>query len=91
MLQVNIMKIVTVRKSCRGERILAIPKELAERIQVNYMNVELDASGRLTYTPIQGGGMKIVCQEAVTSSLRVGGSPGTTGVTDHVLYCSSNK
>ena len=49
---VNIMKIVAVRKSCRGERILAIPKELAEKIQTRYMNVELDASGRLTYTPI---------------------------------------
>ncbi|WP_286857413.1 hypothetical protein [Methanosaeta sp. UBA356] len=46
------MRLVRVRKSCRGERILAIPKELAKKIEAGYMNVQLDDSGRLTYTPV---------------------------------------
>jgi len=47
------MKIVIVRKSCRGEKILVIPKELADKIHATYMNVVLDESG-LKYTPIPG-------------------------------------
>jgi len=46
------MRLVRVRRSCRGERILAIPKELATKIEAGYMNVQLDDSGRLTYTPV---------------------------------------
>jgi hypothetical protein len=49
------MKLVRVRNHSRGEKVLAIPKELAERVQASYMNVELDVSGRITYTPIDGG------------------------------------
>jgi len=46
------MQILRVRKSGRNERLLLIPKEMAEKMQSHYMSVELDASGRLTYTPI---------------------------------------
>ena len=49
---VNIMRLVRVRKSCRGERILVIPKEIAKKIKAGYMNVQLDDAGRLTYTPV---------------------------------------
>jgi hypothetical protein len=48
------MKRVRIRKLVRGdEKVLVIPKALAEKVQSKYMSVELDASGRLTYTPTQ--------------------------------------
>lgn len=43
-----IVKVRTVNRS----RFLAIPKELVEKIQAEYMAVKLDESGRLIYTPI---------------------------------------
>jgi len=46
------MKVMRVRKSCRGEKILAIPKELAEKVLVSYMDVRLDEEGNLIYTPV---------------------------------------
>ena len=42
------MRAVRVRRLCRGERILAIPKKLAEKIKTDYMNVQLDESRRLS-------------------------------------------
>ena len=46
------MKIVKVRKISRGERVIAIPKELFRQLETLYMSVEMDANGRLTYVPI---------------------------------------
>lgn len=43
--------IVKVR-SVNRSRFLAIPKELVEKIQAEYMAVKLDESGRLIYMPI---------------------------------------
>lgn len=43
-----IVKVRTVNRS----RFLAVPKELVENIQAEYMAVKLDESGRLIYTPI---------------------------------------
>ena len=45
------MNLVRVRQTVRGERMLAIPKELAKEIRTEYMNVEIE-NGRLTYTPV---------------------------------------
>lgn len=42
------MKLRTVN----GSRFLAIPKEIAEDLNVGYMAVHLDPSGSLIYTPI---------------------------------------
>jgi len=47
------MKVVKVRKLSRGERVIAIPRELAEQMKTLYMSVEMDVYGRLTYAPIQ--------------------------------------
>jgi hypothetical protein len=43
-----IVKIRIVNRS----RFLAVPRELVEKIQAEYMAVKLDESGRLIYTPI---------------------------------------
>jgi hypothetical protein len=69
--QVKNVHIVRVRKTCRGEKILAIPKEIASEIKSEYMIIQLDDSGHLTYTPIRAC-MKKVCLEAVSSSIRTG-------------------
>jgi hypothetical protein len=69
--QVKHVYIVRVRKTCRGEKILAIPKEIASEINSEYMIIQLDDSERLTYTPIRAC-MKTVCREAVSSSIRTG-------------------
>lgn len=53
MLVVIHMQLVRVRKSARGERLLGIPKEFAGKTNSQYMNVELDEGGRLTYTPVE--------------------------------------
>ncbi|MDQ1261929.1 MAG: hypothetical protein QG575_1110 [Euryarchaeota archaeon] len=34
------------------EKVLVVPKALAEKIKAGYMNVQLDDTGRLTYTPV---------------------------------------
>jgi len=34
------------------ERVLAIPKALAERFQAAYVSVSMDEAGRLIYTPV---------------------------------------
>ena len=34
------------------ERVLVVPKMLAEKLQASYMAVSMDKSGRLIYTPI---------------------------------------
>jgi len=47
----SMYQIVKVR-SVNRSRFLAIPKELVEKIQAEYMAVKLDESGRLIYTPI---------------------------------------
>jgi hypothetical protein len=47
----SMYQIVKVR-SVNRSRFLAIPKELVERIQAEYMAVKLDESGRLIYMPI---------------------------------------
>jgi hypothetical protein len=46
------MKHVRIRKINRGERVLMIPKEIAARLQTDYMSVKLDDFGRLIYTPV---------------------------------------
>ena len=43
-----IVKIRAVNRS----KFLAIPKELAEKIQAEYMAVKLDDTGRLVYAPV---------------------------------------
>ena len=48
MLMRSIVKVRTVNRS----RFLAIPKELIEKIRTDYMTVQLDAGGRLIYTPV---------------------------------------
>ncbi len=47
----SMYQIVKVR-SVNRSRFLAIPKELVEKIQAEYMAVKLDESGRLIYMPI---------------------------------------
>jgi len=46
------MKPVKVRETCRGERIVAIPKEFAKQIRTDYLGVKL-VDGRLIYAPLQ--------------------------------------
>jgi len=45
------MKLLRVRKMGH-ERILAIPKEFAEKIQASYVSVSMDEIGRLVYAPV---------------------------------------
>jgi len=47
----SMYQIVKVR-SVNRSRFLAIPKELVEKIQAEYVAVKLDESGRLIYMPI---------------------------------------
>jgi hypothetical protein len=45
------MKLIKVRRmGC--ERVLAVPKTLAEKLQAPYMAINMDEYGRLIYTPI---------------------------------------
>ena len=44
----SVVKVRTVNRS----RFLAIPKDLVEKIQADYMAVKLDDVGRLIYTPV---------------------------------------
>lgn len=37
------------------ERVLAVPKMLAEKLSAEYVAVSMDNAGRLIYTPVQGG------------------------------------
>lgn len=34
------------------EKVLAVPKALAERLRASYMAVSMDDAGRLIYTPV---------------------------------------
>jgi hypothetical protein len=45
------MRVLRVRQMGR-ERVLAVPKMLAEKLQASYMAVSMDESGRLIYTPV---------------------------------------
>ncbi len=36
----------------RGDRVLTVPKDVAEKIDTDYLAVEF-VDGRLTYTPVQ--------------------------------------
>jgi len=47
------MKLVKVRQLARGEKILCIPKELAEKINSEYMTIDVSDKGRIVYTPIE--------------------------------------
>lgn len=47
------MKLVKVRQLVRGEKILCIPKELAEKINSEYMTIDVSDKGRIVYTPIE--------------------------------------
>jgi len=49
------MNVVKVRKIGRGELVVAIPKNVAKNLRAGYMSVELDTSGKITYTPVNGG------------------------------------
>jgi len=52
-IEVIFVKRVRIRKLVRGnEKVLVIPKALAEKVHSEYMNVDLDDAGRLTYAPI---------------------------------------
>jgi hypothetical protein len=46
------MQAVVKVRAINRSKFLAIPKELAEKIQAEYMTVKLDDSGRLVYTPV---------------------------------------
>jgi len=37
------------------ERVLGVPRKLAERVSAEYMAVSMDEMGRLIYTPVKGG------------------------------------
>jgi hypothetical protein len=47
------MRPVVKVRTVNGSRFLAIPKEMVEKMRVGYMSVQLDASGRLVYTPVE--------------------------------------
>lgn len=46
------MQAVVKVRAINRSKFLAIPKELVEKIQAEYMAVKLDDSGRLVYTPV---------------------------------------
>ena len=48
----SIMRAIVKVRVVNGSKFLAIPKDLLEMIQANYMAVKLDDSGRLVYTPV---------------------------------------
>lgn len=45
------MKLLRVRQ-VGHERILAVPKNLAEKLRASYVKVDMDDAGRLIYTPV---------------------------------------
>jgi len=47
-----IMQAVVKVRAVNRSKFLAVPRELVEKIQAEYMAVKLDESGRLIYTPI---------------------------------------
>ena len=47
-----IMQAVVKVRAINRSKFLAIPRELVEKIQAEYMAVKLDDSGRLVYTPV---------------------------------------
>jgi len=47
-----IMQAVVKVRAINRSKFIAIPRELVEKIQAEYMAVKLDESGRLIYTPI---------------------------------------
>ncbi len=46
------MQAVVKVRAVNRSKFLAVPKELVEKIQAEYMAVKLDESGRLIYMPI---------------------------------------
>lgn len=46
------MQAVVKVRAVNRSKFLAVPRELVEKIQAEYMAVKLDESGRLIYTPI---------------------------------------
>jgi hypothetical protein len=46
------MQAVVKVRAVNRSKFLAVPKELVEKIQAEYMAVKLDEFGRLIYTPI---------------------------------------
>ena len=46
------MQAVVKVRAINRSKFIAIPRELVEKIQAEYMAVKLDESGRLIYTPI---------------------------------------
>ena len=46
------MQAVVKVRAVNSSKFLAIPRELVEKIQAEYMAVKLDDSGRLVYTPV---------------------------------------
>ena len=46
------MRSVVKVRSVNHSRFLAIPKDLVEKIRTGYMDVKVDESGRLIYTPV---------------------------------------
>lgn len=49
------MQTVVKVRAINRSKFLAIPKELVQMINANYMAVKVDESGRLIYTPISEG------------------------------------
>lgn len=45
------MKLIRVRKM-GPEKVLVIPRDIADKTTADYMAVKLDESGRLIYTPV---------------------------------------
>ena len=48
------MKLMRLRKF-GPERVLGVPREIAKKLSVEYMDVQMDDDGRLIYTPVKGG------------------------------------
>jgi len=46
-------KLIRIRKSRRGECLVSVPRDLADRIAAEYMSVYMNEAGRLIYTPIE--------------------------------------
>jgi len=47
------VKHVRIRKSKRGEYLLAVPRALVDQLSADYVGVAMDGAGRLIYTPIK--------------------------------------
>ena len=68
------MKLMRIRRM-GNERVLAVPKALAQMVAAEYMSVSMDEAGRLIYTPVNGWSMKNEMPRGSRHCLRAGGSP----------------